>query len=235
MIVNIHFSNFDKKLKYDFDENIKIMEIKEHIEKEDNMPFNKNEIKLIFSGRIIPNDKSLKDIKFASGNTFSALGKKIIQETPVIETPVIETPIIETPIIETPIIETSVQENENITNNNENSENIHPLSVLEMFNIISQNLTNTNINPSNIIPIISNIINNEITPPITISNNQSLMAKIEQMKEMGLTDVNRCKICLNIAGGNVEMAVNLYYEMNIEIIQSDEDDDDLEDDESDDE
>jgi hypothetical protein len=56
MLVNIHFSNFNKKLKYDINENFKIIQIKELIEKENNMPFNKNEIKLIFSGRILDNN-----------------------------------------------------------------------------------------------------------------------------------------------------------------------------------
>jgi hypothetical protein len=79
MLVNIHFSNFDKKLKYNLEDTIKIIEIKELIEKEENIPFTKNELKLIFSGRVLDNNKCLKDIKFLSGDTITALGKKIEQ------------------------------------------------------------------------------------------------------------------------------------------------------------
>jgi hypothetical protein len=79
MLVNIHFSNFDKKLKYNLEDTIKIIEIKELIEKEENIPFTKTELKLIFSGRVLDNNKCLKDIKFLSGDTISALGKKIVQ------------------------------------------------------------------------------------------------------------------------------------------------------------
>jgi hypothetical protein len=79
MLVNIHFSNFDKKLKYNLEETIKIIEIKELIEKEEDIPFTKTELKLIFSGRVLDNNKCLKDIKFSSGDTISALGKKIVQ------------------------------------------------------------------------------------------------------------------------------------------------------------
>ena len=211
MIVNIHFSNFDKKLKYDFDENIKIIEIKENIEKEENMPFNKNEIKLIFSGRIIPNDKSLKDIKFISGNTFSALGKKIIQETTTQEMTIQEN-IVQENIVQENIVQENIVQDNNIN---------------QLLNFVTSFINTIN-------SVESEIINQNNLEELDIESiQQDFMEKIEQMKEMGLTDVNRCKLCLTLSGGNVEMAINLYYEMNIGIIQSD-NEDDLEGDESED-
>jgi hypothetical protein len=370
MLVNIQFSNYEKKLKYDLEDTIKIIEIKELIEKEENMQFNKNEIKLIFSGRVLDNNKSLKDIKFVSGNTFTALGKKIIQEEQLLqnenlsnenlsnnnetnnnETNTLLNQFFEIGNIFFPpnlnesnnnnILPNHIEEalsyyqipteNEllnskllkyksllnNVINNNtfcefiKNKDNINLISnnptiisnedyknsarnLIGTLNITTPNFfyifliptiskykeINNLTNSSNEI-IVDNIFNmidewlneyNESNPPINISNNENLnqgninnplfnmlnslltgvlnntnieqeeyineedddededdiniinppsnnqilQEKVEQMKELGLLDENKCKLCLNLAGGDIESAINYYYEINID-------------------
>lgn len=144
MLVNIHFSNFDKKLKYNLEDTIKIIEIKELIEKEENIPFTKTELKLIFSGRVLDNNKCLKDIKFLSGDTISALGKKIVQVENEVNTEV----------------NTEVNNDlvENILNSNLGNEY---LSYLNYFNEnpLEEDLLNSYLHKYKC--LINNVINNE--------------------------------------------------------------------------
>jgi hypothetical protein len=334
MIVNIHFTNYERKLKYDIDESIKMIEIKELLEKEENMPFNKNEIKLIFSGRVLNNDKTLKDIKFVSGNTIAALGRK--ETSTVIVPPEITinppTPINQpaqtnnmiSQLISTTDIDSLITDEDYENINNELVKNYYDKFAFILKSIIDydtfcnfirnkENILNIILdveNPTNeqfkdycrgylsainllkslntyvllyviLLPtitkykehnsnlsndqIISNLINlmdewineyNQTNPPIqfiqpnnpienflsiletvlipninNVSNGQNstvYQESLEQMKNLGLTNERKCKMCLTMCGGDVELAVNMYYEVDDDEIETDEDDDEIE-------
>jgi hypothetical protein len=119
----------------------------------------------------------------------------------------------------------------NLSNENENeNENLNlPNSLLNIFNTFLTNMSNNNIPDTDNIINVEEEDNNEEEDDdeedddeegeIEISSNdQILNEKIDQMKELGLTNINKCKFCLTLSNGDVEMAINYYYEINIDFV-----------------
>jgi hypothetical protein len=76
MIVKIQFSNSNHNFEYDLDNNTNILQIKTLISNENSITFSNNEIRLIYSGRVLENYKTLENINFQNNHTIIAIGKQ---------------------------------------------------------------------------------------------------------------------------------------------------------------